>query len=185
MQSDKVTLASGHEMPLIGFGLWKVPADKAADTVYNVSKPSPTDFKVLGTDTPGPSLGDQGWIPSVRRCIRLPERKRGRRWHSTGYYRRAGEARGDLRDDETLEQLSPEGARSCHGQGTERRLGARIFGFVPDPFPSGVEVHRPRRAALSCQFLHLVLHLVLSEYGFPSYIVADIKVSGVVDGRRA
>ena len=24
-------------MPLVGFGLWKVPADQAADTVYNVS----------------------------------------------------------------------------------------------------------------------------------------------------
>ena len=30
-------LASGYEMPLVGFGLWKVPADQAADTVYNVS----------------------------------------------------------------------------------------------------------------------------------------------------
>ncbi|KAF2002078.1 putative aldo-keto reductase [Amniculicola lignicola CBS 123094] len=30
-----ITLASGHEMPLVGFGLWKVPADQAADTVYN------------------------------------------------------------------------------------------------------------------------------------------------------
>jgi hypothetical protein len=24
-------------MPLVGFGLWKVPAEKAAETVYNVS----------------------------------------------------------------------------------------------------------------------------------------------------
>lgn len=32
-----VKLASGHEMPLVGFGLWKVPAESAADTVYNVS----------------------------------------------------------------------------------------------------------------------------------------------------
>lgn len=31
-----ITLASGHEMPLIGFGLWKVPQNDAADTVYNV-----------------------------------------------------------------------------------------------------------------------------------------------------
>ncbi len=38
MSLDKVTLASGHQMPLVGFGLWKVPADKAADTVYNASE---------------------------------------------------------------------------------------------------------------------------------------------------
>lgn len=35
--SGTIKLASGHEMPLVGFGLWKVPADQAADTVYNVS----------------------------------------------------------------------------------------------------------------------------------------------------
>ncbi|EXJ95890.1 hypothetical protein A1O1_01015 [Capronia coronata CBS 617.96] len=35
---DTVTLASGHKMPLVGFGLWKVPADKAADIVYNAIK---------------------------------------------------------------------------------------------------------------------------------------------------
>ena len=37
MPTNTVTLASGHEMPLVGFGLWKVPADKAGDIVYNVS----------------------------------------------------------------------------------------------------------------------------------------------------
>ncbi|KAL7948828.1 Aldo/keto reductase [Trichoderma barbatum] len=33
-----VTLASGHEMPLVGFGLWKVPKETAAETVYNAIK---------------------------------------------------------------------------------------------------------------------------------------------------
>lgn len=37
MGRDTIMLASGHQMPLVGFGLWKVPADKAADIVYNVS----------------------------------------------------------------------------------------------------------------------------------------------------
>ena len=36
MTSTTVTLASGQKMPLVGFGLWKVPADKASDIVYNV-----------------------------------------------------------------------------------------------------------------------------------------------------
>jgi D-xylose reductase len=31
-------LASGHEMPQVGFGLWKVPRDSCADTVYNAIK---------------------------------------------------------------------------------------------------------------------------------------------------
>lgn len=35
--TDTKVLASGHKMPLVGFGLWKVPAEQAADTVYNVS----------------------------------------------------------------------------------------------------------------------------------------------------
>ncbi|KAI9159108.1 NAD(P)H-dependent D-xylose reductase xyl1 [Paramyrothecium foliicola] len=38
MVKTTATLASGHEMPLVGFGLWKVPADQAADTVYNAIK---------------------------------------------------------------------------------------------------------------------------------------------------
>jgi len=38
MTVKTVTLASGHKMPLVGFGLWKVPADKAADIVYNAIK---------------------------------------------------------------------------------------------------------------------------------------------------
>ncbi|CAI6334424.1 unnamed protein product [Periconia digitata] len=33
-----VKLASGHQMPLVGFGLWKVPQESAADTVYNAIK---------------------------------------------------------------------------------------------------------------------------------------------------
>jgi hypothetical protein len=36
MAPSTVKLASGYKMPLVGFGLWKVPADQAADTVYNV-----------------------------------------------------------------------------------------------------------------------------------------------------
>lgn len=39
MVLQTVTLASSHKMPLVGFGLWKVPADKAADIVYNVRFP--------------------------------------------------------------------------------------------------------------------------------------------------
>lgn len=37
MAKSTITLASGKEMPLVGFGLWKVPKETAADTVYNVS----------------------------------------------------------------------------------------------------------------------------------------------------
>ncbi|CAG9975637.1 unnamed protein product [Clonostachys byssicola] len=36
--STTVKLASGREMPLVGFGLWKVPAETAAETVYNAIK---------------------------------------------------------------------------------------------------------------------------------------------------
>lgn len=36
MPVSTIKLASGHEMPMVGFGLWKVPAEQAADTVYNV-----------------------------------------------------------------------------------------------------------------------------------------------------
>jgi diketogulonate reductase-like aldo/keto reductase len=41
MAKSTITLASGHEMPLVGFGLWKVPKETTADTVYNVSTPVP------------------------------------------------------------------------------------------------------------------------------------------------
>ncbi|KAL2820604.1 NADP-dependent oxidoreductase domain-containing protein [Aspergillus granulosus] len=38
MAKSTITLASGHEMPLVGFGLWKVPRESTADTVYNAIK---------------------------------------------------------------------------------------------------------------------------------------------------
>ncbi|KAG7111321.1 hypothetical protein HYQ44_009516 [Verticillium longisporum] len=38
MGKSTITLASGHEMPLVGFGLWKVPRETCADTVYNAIK---------------------------------------------------------------------------------------------------------------------------------------------------
>ncbi|EQB57420.1 aldo/keto reductase [Colletotrichum gloeosporioides Cg-14] len=38
MGKDTITLASGREMPLVGFGLWKVPRETCADTVYNAIK---------------------------------------------------------------------------------------------------------------------------------------------------
>ncbi|PCH08539.1 Aldo/keto reductase [Penicillium occitanis (nom. inval.)] len=38
MARTAVTLASGHDMPLVGFGLWKVPKVTAAETVYNAIK---------------------------------------------------------------------------------------------------------------------------------------------------
>ncbi|KAH6660388.1 NAD(P)H-dependent D-xylose reductase [Truncatella angustata] len=33
-----IKLSSGHEMPLVGFGIWKVPNESCADTVYNAIK---------------------------------------------------------------------------------------------------------------------------------------------------
>ncbi|KAF2098863.1 Aldo/keto reductase [Rhizodiscina lignyota] len=36
--SKTIKLASGREMPLVGFGTWKVPNENAADTVYNAIK---------------------------------------------------------------------------------------------------------------------------------------------------
>jgi D-xylose reductase len=41
MAQSTVTLASGKEMPLVGFGLWNVPKETAAETVYNVSISTP------------------------------------------------------------------------------------------------------------------------------------------------
>jgi D-xylose reductase len=38
MTSPTVKLNSGHEMPLVGFGLWKVDNDVCADTIYNAIK---------------------------------------------------------------------------------------------------------------------------------------------------
>ena len=38
MSSPTVKLSSGYEMPLVGFGLWKVDNATCADTVYNAIK---------------------------------------------------------------------------------------------------------------------------------------------------
>ena len=36
--SSTIKLNSGHQMPLVGFGLWKVNNDTCADQVYNAIK---------------------------------------------------------------------------------------------------------------------------------------------------
>lgn len=38
MAVPNLKLNSGHEMPQVGFGLWKVANDVCADTVYNAIK---------------------------------------------------------------------------------------------------------------------------------------------------
>jgi D-xylose reductase len=38
MASPTLKLNSGHEMPQVGFGLWKVANETAADTVYEAIK---------------------------------------------------------------------------------------------------------------------------------------------------
>ena len=38
MTSPTVKLNSGYDMPLVGFGLWKVNNDTCADQVYNAIK---------------------------------------------------------------------------------------------------------------------------------------------------
>ncbi|KIW21672.1 hypothetical protein PV08_02252 [Exophiala spinifera] len=38
MSPDTIRLATGHEMPLIGFGLWKIPSNQKAESVYNAIK---------------------------------------------------------------------------------------------------------------------------------------------------
>ena len=38
MSGPTLKLTSGHEMPQVGFGLWKVANDICADTVYNALK---------------------------------------------------------------------------------------------------------------------------------------------------
>jgi D-xylose reductase len=38
VQVPNIKLSSGHDMPQVGFGLWKVDTAIAADTVYNAIK---------------------------------------------------------------------------------------------------------------------------------------------------
>lgn len=52
MSPMSIKLASGHSMPLVGFGLWKVPAERAADTVYNVPATQSSSSSRRDTDTP-------------------------------------------------------------------------------------------------------------------------------------
>jgi D-xylose reductase len=44
MAQSTIKLNSGHEMPQVGFGLWKVTNDTCADTVYNAIK---TGYRLL------------------------------------------------------------------------------------------------------------------------------------------
>ena len=70
MAVASLTLASGQKMPLVGFGLWKVPAENAAGIVYNVSewkRQRVSEVKLLKTLFPG----HQGRLSSLRRRIRL------------------------------------------------------------------------------------------------------------------
>ena len=38
MPAPSIKLNSGHQMPIVGFGLWKVNNDTCADQVYNAIK---------------------------------------------------------------------------------------------------------------------------------------------------
>lgn len=38
MVAPTVKLSNGHEMPIVGFGLWKVNNDTCADQIYNAIK---------------------------------------------------------------------------------------------------------------------------------------------------
>ena len=44
MAQPTIKLSSGHEMPQVGFGLWKVDKETCADTVYNAIK---TGYRLL------------------------------------------------------------------------------------------------------------------------------------------
>lgn len=44
MAQATIKLNSGHEMPQVGFGLWKVDKGTCADTVYNAIK---TGYRLL------------------------------------------------------------------------------------------------------------------------------------------
>ena len=70
MSKDTVKLASGKQMPLVGFGLWKVPKDTAAETVYNVSI---TVAPHLQTGQLTSAKGHQIRLQTLRRSVRLPE----------------------------------------------------------------------------------------------------------------
>ena len=65
MGKTTITLASGNEMPMVGFGLWKVPTETCADIVYNVKK----SFSLGKDDTDTGVLGDQGGLPTFRRGL--------------------------------------------------------------------------------------------------------------------
>ena len=86
MVQNTVKLGSGHEMPLDGFGLWKVPKENAADTVYNVS------LLVLLIDLTQIIVGYQSGLQTLRRRLRLPKRKRSWRRHSPRHQRRPRKA---------------------------------------------------------------------------------------------
>lgn len=70
MPVSTIKLASGHDMPLVGFGLWKVPAEQAAETVYNVGLVKFYNLSYPVVDT---AKGNQGRVPHVRWCLRLSE----------------------------------------------------------------------------------------------------------------
>lgn len=61
MTPSTVELKSGQKMPLVGFGLWKVPIESAADTVYNVRHDIQQLVSVLMCIT----LGNQSRLPSL------------------------------------------------------------------------------------------------------------------------
>ena len=65
MAKTSVQLASGHSMPLVGFGLWKVPAEKAADTVYNVSSTCSQHNVVTDQSAENVLPGYQSWLQTV------------------------------------------------------------------------------------------------------------------------
>ena len=68
MISPTVKLNSGHQMPLVGFGLWKVNNDTCADTVYNAIK---TGYRLFdgACDYGNEVEAGQGVARAITECV--------------------------------------------------------------------------------------------------------------------
>jgi hypothetical protein len=101
MTSPTIKLSSGHAMPQVGFGLWKVDNATCADTVYNAIK---TGYRLFDGAC-GMSRPHTRSSKLIAKTYRLRQREGSWRRSSTSNQRWLSQARRSLHCQQALELL--------------------------------------------------------------------------------
>ena len=155
MSPSTIKLNNGKEMPIVGFGLWKVNNDTCAEQVYNAIKTGyrlfdgacGVSYLIAFCSCSSPKAADfprrqkaQLLTPHLHR---LRQRTRSRPRRRPRHQRRPSQTRRPLPRLQALELLPRPGTRRAHMQETACRLEHRLLRPLHCPLPHLPQIRRP------------------------------------------